>query len=182
MNNKLTSIPTCKRFVVPLQYDKDAEVGSNLVKLPTSATAVKEKDGSIYCQPEILCEGIELPRVNYDYNGKKYKYVYATEVQWSPVPTKIAKLNVQTKEVLHWGEDHCWPSEPIFVPSPDAREEDEGVVLTCVVVSEPNKAPFLLILDAKTFKELGRATVNVEMHLDLHGMFIPQNDLGAETE
>lgn len=57
-----------------------------------------------------------------------------------------------------------------------------GVVLTCVVVTEPNKAPFLLILDAKTFKELGRATVNVEMHLDLHGMFIPQNDLEAEME
>ncbi|NXW03305.1 BCDO1 dioxygenase, partial [Fregetta grallaria] len=181
-NNKLTSIPTCKRFVVPLQYDKDAEVGSNLVTLPSTATAVKEKDGSIYCQPEILCEGIELPRINYDYNGKKYKYVFATEVQWSPVPTKIVKFNVQTKEMLHWGEDHGWPSEPIFVPSPDAREEDDGIVLTCVVMSDPKAAPFLLVLDAKTFKELGRATVDVEMHLDLHGMFIPEKDLKTETE
>lgn len=42
-------------FSIPLF--QDAELGSNLVKLPTSATAVKEKDGSIYCQPEILCEG-----------------------------------------------------------------------------------------------------------------------------
>lgn len=33
--------------------------------------------------------GIELPRINYDYNGKKYKYVYVTEVKWSPVPTKV---------------------------------------------------------------------------------------------
>lgn len=38
----------------------------------------------------LLYLGIELPRVNYDYNGKKYKYVYATEVQWSPVPTKVS--------------------------------------------------------------------------------------------
>ncbi|KAM6354102.1 LOW QUALITY PROTEIN: beta,beta-carotene 15,15'-dioxygenase [Alca torda] len=175
--NKLTSIPTCKRFVVPLQYDKDAEVGSNLVTLPSTATAVKEKDGSIYCQP-VLCEGIELHRINYDYNGKKYKYVFATEVQWNPVPTKIAKFNVQTKEMLHWGEDHCWPSEPIFVPSPDAREEDDGIVLTCIVMSD-QEAPFLLVLDAK-IKELGRAT-DVEMHLDLHGMFI-QKDLKLDTE
>ncbi|NXW14647.1 BCDO1 dioxygenase, partial [Circaetus pectoralis] len=180
--SKLTSIPTCKRFVVPLQYDKDAEVGSNLVALPSTATAVKEKDGSIYCHPEILCEGIELPRINYDYNGKKYNYVFATEVQWSPVPTKILKFNIQKKEMLYWGEDHSWPSEPVFVPSPDAREEDDGIVLTCVVKSDPKEAPFLLVLDAKTFKELGRATVDVEMHMDLHGMFIPEKDLKAETE
>ncbi|XP_032925240.1 beta,beta-carotene 15,15'-dioxygenase isoform X1 [Catharus ustulatus] len=181
-NVKLTSIPTCKRFVVPLQYDKDAVVDSNLVTLPSTATAVKQKDGSIYCQPEILCEGIELPRINYDYNGKKYKYVFATEVQWSPVPTKIAKFNTQTKEMLHWGQDDCWPSEPVFVPSPDAKEEDDGVVLTCVVKTDPKDPPFLLVMDAKTFTELGRATVNVEMHMDLHGMFIPQQDVKTDTE
>ncbi|RMC09252.1 hypothetical protein DUI87_14260 [Hirundo rustica rustica] len=181
-NVKFTSIPTCKRFVVPLQYDKDAAVDSNLVTLPSTATAVREKDGSIYCQPEILCEGIELPRINYDYNGKKYKYVYATEVQWSPVPTKIAKFNTQTKEMLHWGQDDCWPSEPVFVPRPDAKEEDDGVVLTCVVKTDPKDPPFLLVLDAKTFTELGRATVNVEMHMDLHGMFIPQQAMKTETE
>ncbi|NXC22492.1 BCDO1 dioxygenase, partial [Corythaeola cristata] len=157
-NNKLTSIPTCKRFVVPLQYDKDAKVGSNLVRLPSTATAIKEKDGSIYCQPEILCEGETYP-------------LYRSQI-----------FNVQTKEMLHWEEDHCWPSEPIFVPSPDAREEDDGILLTCIVTSDPKKAPFLLVLDAKTFKELGRATVDVELHLDLHGMFIPEKDVKTETE
>lgn len=85
-------------------------------------------------------------------------------------------------EKLHWEEDHCWPSEPVFVPNPDAKEEDDGVVLTCIVVSDPNKAPFLLVLDAKTFKELGRAIVGVELHLDLHGMFIPEKDSNTETE
>lgn len=49
-------------------------------------------------------------------------------------------------------------------------------------MSDPKEAPFLLVLDAKTFKELGRATVDVEMHLDLHGMFIPEKDLKTETE
>ncbi|XP_064016058.1 beta,beta-carotene 15,15'-dioxygenase isoform X1 [Pogoniulus pusillus] len=181
-NDKLSSVPTCKRFVVPLQHDKDAEVGSNLVTLPSTATAVKEKDGSIYCQPEVLCQGIELPRINYDYNGKNYKYVFATRVQWNPVPAEIVKLNMETKETLQWGEDHCWPSEPVFVPSPDAKEEDDGVILSCVVMTDPKKAPFLLILDAKTFKELGRAMVNIEMHLDLHGIFIPEKDLKTETE
>lgn len=59
---------------------------------------------------------------------------------------------------------------------------DAGIILTCIVVSDPKQAPFLLILDAKTFKELSRVTVNVGMHLDLHGMFIPEKDLKTETE
>ncbi|XP_028595438.2 beta,beta-carotene 15,15'-dioxygenase [Podarcis muralis] len=182
-NTKLNSIPTCKRFVIPLQYDKEAEIGSNLVQLPsTTATAVKEKDGSIYCQPELLYEGIELPRINYDYNGKKYRYIYATQVKWSPVPTQVVKVDTLTKTALHWEEEHCWPAEPIFVPSPNAKEEDDGIILSPIVTSDPQKPPFLLILDAKTFKEIARAMVKTDLHLDLHGLFIPEKDLKVEPE
>uniref|UniRef100_A0A8D0BZ10 Beta-carotene oxygenase 1 n=1 Tax=Salvator merianae TaxID=96440 RepID=A0A8D0BZ10_SALMN len=182
-NVKLNSIPSCMRFVIPLQYDKDAEVGSNLVRLPsTTATAVKEKDGSIYCQPEILCEGIELPRINYDYNGRKYRYIFAAEVKWSPVPTQIVKFDILTRKSLHWVEEHCWPAEPVFVPSPDAKEEDDGIILSTIVTTDPQKFPFLLILDAKTFKELARAVVSVDLHLDLHGIFIPGKDLKTDQD
>ncbi|XP_063801850.1 beta,beta-carotene 15,15'-dioxygenase isoform X1 [Pseudophryne corroboree] len=173
----MTSIPYAKRFVVPLQYDKKANVGANLVRLPdTSATAVRDKDGEICCNPEILCEGIELPRINYDYNGKKYRYVYASHVEWRPIPTKLLKFDVVTKEMLVWSEDMCWPAEPLFVPHPDGKEEDDGVILSSIVSSNPNKSSFLLILDAKTFKEVGRASVNANVHLDLHGIFIPDKN------
>lgn len=57
-----------------------------------------------------------------------------------------------------------------------------GVVLTCVVKTDPKNPPFLLVLDAKTFTELCRATVNAEMHMDLHGVFIPQQAMKTETE
>lgn len=33
--------------------------------------------------------GLELPRINYARNGKPYRYVFAAEVQWSPIPTKV---------------------------------------------------------------------------------------------
>lgn len=33
--------------------------------------------------------GLELPRINYAHNGKRYRYVFAAEVQWSPIPTKV---------------------------------------------------------------------------------------------
>ncbi|KAG9475125.1 hypothetical protein GDO78_003536 [Eleutherodactylus coqui] len=172
----LTSAPTCKRFVVPLQYDKKAEVGVNLVKIPTTATAVKDKNDEICCHPEILCEGIELPRINYDYNGKKYRYVYASHVEWRPIPTQIVKFDTVTKEMLVWNEDMCWPAEPLFVPDPNGKEEDDGIILSSIVSSDPKKSSFLLILDAKTFKEVGRASVNANIHVDLHGIFIPDNN------
>nr|KAF6285275.1 beta-carotene oxygenase 1 [Myotis myotis] len=104
-----------------------------------------------------------------------------------PVPTlkrfavplctdKILKYDILTKSFLRWGEQHCWPSEPVFVPTPDAKEEDDGILLSAIVSSDPQKLPFLLILDAKTFAELARAYVDVDMHLDLHGLFIPDTD------
>uniref|UniRef100_A0A8C5N3V2 Beta-carotene oxygenase 1 n=1 Tax=Leptobrachium leishanense TaxID=445787 RepID=A0A8C5N3V2_9ANUR len=126
----LTSTPTCKRFVIPLQDEKvlkSVEVGANLVKLPkTTAKATKDKNGDIACSPEILCDGIELPRINYAYNGKKNRYVYASHVEWRPIPTKIVKFDTVTRDMLIWTEDNCWPAEPLFVPHPDAKEEDDG--------------------------------------------------------
>ncbi|XP_006754522.1 PREDICTED: beta,beta-carotene 15,15'-dioxygenase isoform X2 [Myotis davidii] len=148
-NSRIVPVPTLKRFAVPLCTDKNAEVGSNLIKLAsTTARALKEKDDQVYCQPELLCEGLELPQINYAHNGKRYR----------------------------WGEEHCWPSEPVFVSTPDAKEEDDGILLSAIVSSDPQKLPFLLILDAKTFAELARAYVDVDMHLDLHGLFIPDTD------
>ncbi|MGH0115710.1 UNVERIFIED_CONTAM: hypothetical protein FKN15_046895 [Acipenser sinensis] len=176
-NNKLSSKPSCRRFVLPLQSEKDASIGSDLVKLKcTTATAVKEKEGSLFCHPEILCEGAELPRINYDFNGKKHRYVYITGVELTPVPTVVMKFDVDTRQMLEWKEDNCWPSELVFVPSPNAIEEDDGVVLSVVVCPDPNKAAFLLVLDAKTFKEIARASVDVDMHIDMHGYFIPPTE------
>ncbi|XP_006004911.1 beta,beta-carotene 15,15'-dioxygenase [Latimeria chalumnae] len=174
--NTSSSKPACRRFVIPLQPDKDAELGTNLVKLAsTTADAIKEKD-SIYCHPEILVEDIELPRINYNYNGKKYRYIYVTGIAWKPIPTKIVKFDTLTRKSVEWQEEDCWPAEPVFVPSPDAKEEDDGIVLSSIVCTSPNKFPFLLILDAKTFTELARASINADVHLDLHGYFIPEKN------
>ncbi|KAJ8785863.1 hypothetical protein J1605_006823 [Eschrichtius robustus] len=198
-NSRLTSVPTLKRFAVPLRVDKNAEEGSNLIRLSsTTARALKEKEDQVYCQPELLYEGLELPRINYAHNGKRYRYVFAAEIQWSPIPTKgismlsnrsfpcfspsdaqIIKYDILTKSSLKWGEAHCWPAEPVFVPTPGAKDEDHGIILSAIVSTDPQKLPFLLVLDAKTFTELARASVDVEMHLDLHGLFIPGADWDA---
>ena len=48
-----------------------------------------------------------------------------------------------------------------------------GVILSSVISPDPNISPFMLILDAKTFTEVARASIPASIHLDLHGQFIP---------
>ncbi len=47
-----------------------------------------------------------------------------------------------------------------------------GVILSSVVSFNPQKPPFLVVLDAKSFKEIARATIDAAIHVDLHGLFI----------
>lgn len=173
-SNKSFSLPVCQRFVLPLNVDKDSPTGSNLVTLTdTTAQAVMQEDGSVYCQPDILFEGLELPGINYNFNTKKYRYFYGSRMEWSPHPNKMAKFDIVTREHIEWQEENCYPSEPVFVASPGTVEEDDGVILSSVISPDPDISPFMLVLDAKTFQEIARASIPANVHMDLHGYFIP---------
>ncbi|XP_064169865.1 carotenoid-cleaving dioxygenase, mitochondrial-like [Anguilla rostrata] len=67
-----------------------------------------------------------------------------------------------------WHHPGLFPSEPIFVPSPDAMEEDNGVILSVVITPTQEKSTFLLVLDAKTFEELSRAEVPINIPYGFH--------------
>ncbi|KAM3584931.1 uncharacterized protein V6R79_002897 [Siganus canaliculatus] len=173
-SNKKFSPPVCQRFVLPLAVDPDAAKGANLVTLTdTTARAVLQEDGSVYCQPDTLFEGLELPGINYRFNAKKYRYFYGSRVEWSPHPNKIAKVDIVTRKHVEWRQESCYPSEPVFVASPGAVEEDDGVILSSVISPDPAIAPFMLVLDAKTFREIARASIPASVHMDLHGYFVP---------
>uniref|UniRef100_A0A1A8FIK9 Beta-carotene 15,15'-monooxygenase 1b n=2 Tax=Nothobranchius korthausae TaxID=1143690 RepID=A0A1A8FIK9_9TELE len=172
--NKDFSPPVCQRFVLPLDVQKESPRGTNLVTLKdTTAQAVMQEDESVYCQPEILFEGLELPGINYSFNSRKYRYIYGSRLEWSPHPNKIAKVDITTKTHIEWHQVNCYPSEPVFVASPGAQEEDDGVILSSIICADPGVSPFLLILNARTFEEIARASIPAPVHIDLHGLFIP---------
>ncbi|XP_045906740.1 beta-carotene oxygenase 1, like [Micropterus dolomieu] len=172
--NKKFSAPLCLRFVLPLSVNKESPRGSNLVTLTdTTAQAVMQEDGAVYCQPDSLLPGLELPGINYSFNAKKYRYFYGSRVEWSPHPNKLAKFDIVTRRHVEWQQENCFPSEPVFVASPGAVEEDDGVILSSVISPDPTVSPFMLVLDAKTFKEIARAYIPASVHMDLHGHFIP---------
>lgn len=134
---------------------------NNLVKLEGSeAAAFSMPDGSIFCKSEILCSlGCETPRINYDRNfGSEYQYFYAisSDVDLEN-PGTLIKVDIYNKNSLTWCENNCYPSEPIFVPSPDLSSEDDGVILASMVWGKGDEnRTGLLVLDARTMTELGR--------------------------
>lgn len=103
----------------------EALLSTNLIKLgQTNCKAVKLSDGSIFCKPEQLCNlGCETPRINYEKClGVKYRYFYAISSDVDAEnPGTLIKVDTNTKTCRTWCEVNCYPSEPVFVPSPDSN-------------------------------------------------------------
>jgi carotenoid cleavage dioxygenase-like enzyme len=120
----------------------------------------------------------EFPRISEAYDGLSYTYLYAAgfkgKHKGKEADTEsLYKVNTGTKEVLTWFEEGCSPGEPLFVPAPGALAEDDGVVLT-VVIDRAHNGSFLLVLDAKTFKEIGRAQAPHLIPPGFHGQYYRQ--------
>ncbi|XP_045569537.1 beta,beta-carotene 9',10'-oxygenase [Salmo salar] len=93
-----------------------------------------------------------------------------TGVNLNTRPTSSA-TSFKTAEDKVWYQKGLFPSEPVFVPSPEAVEEDDGVILSVVVTPTEDKRTFLLVLNARTWEELGRAEVPVNVPYGFHGAF-----------
>lgn len=133
----------------------------NLVELKNSnAEAYHMPNGSIFCKPELLCDlGCETPRINYEKNlGLEYQFFYAISSDVDAEnPGTLIKVDNYNKTKLTWCDNNCYPSEPIFVASPGANTEDDGVILASMLWGRGNENRVgLLVLDAKTMTELGR--------------------------
>ena len=68
---------------------------------------------------------------------------------------------------------HLTAGEPIFVADPESEDEDGGVVLSVVLDGVAGKS-YLLVLDAKEFKEVGRANVDGVVGFGFHGTHVPE--------
>ncbi|KAL1920081.1 uncharacterized protein VTP21DRAFT_1227 [Calcarisporiella thermophila] len=118
---------------------------------------------------------LELPRVNPKFQGRPYKYIYgiglSPKAATNPghIWDSIVKADLEYRLMTAmWHEDHCYPSEAVFIPAPPTavaaaansnevqpEDEDAGVLLSVVFDGQSNKS-FLLCLDAKNLTELAR--------------------------
>jgi beta,beta-carotene 9',10'-dioxygenase len=114
----------------------------------------------------------ELPRIYYErYNMQPYRYVYG--VGAAPdggFLDHLVKVDVESGSVLRWGETGCYAGEPVFVPTPDGTAEDDGVILS-VILDARAQTSFLLVVDARDMREIGRACVPQHIPFGFHGGF-----------
>jgi carotenoid cleavage dioxygenase-like enzyme len=121
----------------------------------------------------LVDEPLELPRINYGAcHERPHRYVWGVGVGDSGWLDRIVHADVQERSTSTWSEPGCYPGEPVFVPSPEARAEDDGVLLSVVFDSAAQRS-FLLVLDASSLEELARAMAPHHIPFGFHGQFAP---------
>lgn len=122
---------------------------------------------------ETLYQGpVKFPTINYRaVNGRHHRYVYLAETDGnSSLSTSITKVDIETETVRQWRDSGTHPGKPLFVPSPDANGEDDGIILSVVLDPEADRSQ-LVCLDATTLRELGRAHLPHWLPFGFHGQF-----------
>lgn len=169
---------TVKRIVIPMEVTEKAAPELNLVMLAgTKAKAHRQKDGSLLLTPDnVTSFAYEIPSINPQYAGKRYRYFYGTVGDMTGTTGKVGKVDMDTRETKDWFEDGLYGGVCYFIPRPGATAEDDGVVLVSQAHGgAEKKKTTLLILNATDMTELARAVFNTpsDVPRSLHGLYIP---------
>lgn len=115
----------------------------------------------------------ELPAINPAYSTRPSRYVYSIVNRgYSVFLDGLSKIDTESKGVVFWDNEYGHtPGEPIFVADPQGKEEDDGVLLS-VVLDGIKETSYLVCLDARNMREIGRATVGSAVGLGFHGAFV----------
>ncbi len=121
----------------------------------------------------------EFPTLNPNQVGHSYRYLFmgaASQKTGSAPLQGIQKLDWDTGETQLWDAAPTgYVSEPIFVPKPQAQEEDEGWLLTLVYDGENHRSD-VVILDASNLHQQPIAKLHLKNHIPygLHGSWTSQ--------
>lgn len=158
-----------RRFDLNLSTQQCTEPHENLQPLSDD----QQQSYPISYRNSLVPVQFDLPRINSNFIGKPYRYVYAVRGPPDYKFDALLKIDLKTQQVVGlWKESCKSPSEPVFVPKPESTVEDDGVILTIVFEQETNQS-FILVLDAATFQEITRAYLPVHIPFSLHGNFYP---------
>jgi torulene dioxygenase len=122
--------------------------------------------------------GIELPVVAPSVYNKPYRYAYGIamlhpEVQRT-ITDGIIKLDMSSPSssstTKFWSKPNHTPSEPVFVPRPNGKDEDDGVLLS-IVLDEQAKRSSMVVIDAKEMKEVASAEMGTVFPIGFHGVW-----------
>ncbi|OBT63897.1 hypothetical protein VE03_06570 [Pseudogymnoascus sp. 23342-1-I1] len=111
----------------------------------------------------------EFPTINPDYVTRPNRFLYSiVDSGKSSYFDSIAKTDLDTKKSVFWTQERHTPGEAIFVPNPEGKSEDDGVLLVVNYDGDTGKS-YLLCLDARDLSEMGRAEVDGIVPAGFHG-------------
>ena len=121
----------------------------------------------------------EFPFVHPKHAGRPYRYLFmgAAHRESGNAPLQaILKLDVTTGEEQLWSAaPQGFISEPIFIPRPNASQEDDGWVLTLVYNAGYHRSD-VVILDGRDLNQGPVARLHLKHHIPygLHGNWTPE--------
>ena len=114
----------------------------------------------------------EFSNINPAYYTRPYKYAYMTKNVFS-LHGGVVKLNVEDGSLITKELPDVWfPTEPIFVASPGATEEDDGVVMMSGVDGDQEKG-FIIIFNATNMDVIYQGRAPKKTLIGLHSKFFP---------
>ncbi|KAF9233638.1 carotenoid oxygenase [Melanogaster broomeanus] len=133
-------------------------------------------------RPGVADHSCDLPTVNPRTLTNPSRYIYGvTDRGNSNFFDGLVKYDTYTREPKFWFCEGQNPGEPIFIPEPDGKDEHDGVLLSVVLNGLEGKS-FLLVLDARTMEELGRASMECAVGFGFHGLYASSTSVGIPLE
>ncbi|MBD2571178.1 carotenoid oxygenase family protein [Anabaena lutea] len=131
-------------------------------------------------QPQLIdSRCCEFPTIHPNHVGRQYRYLYcgAAHAETGNAPLQgILKIDLESQQKQIWSfAPRGFVGEPIFVPRPNAQQEDDGWVIALVYDAEYHRSD-VVILDAKNFQKGVIAKLHLKHHIPygLHGSFTNQ--------
>ena len=119
---------------------------------------------------------VELPRINEALTGRNNRYLYAVMQPTASEMRGIIRYDIMTGAIqrhnIATGDQN---SEPVFVPHPQGKSEDDGWLLVCVY-RQATHCSDVIILDARdiTSEPLATITLPCRIPAGFHGAWLPK--------
>jgi carotenoid cleavage dioxygenase-like enzyme len=157
--------------IVKSLYLEELRAGGGIPAPALTRFTISPRAGTV-ARERLVAEPIDLPRIDYGRCSERpYRYVWGAGTDGSGFFDRIVRADLDSRSSLTWSEPDCWPGEPVFVARPDAGGEGDGVLLS-VVLDGGTGTSFLLVLDAATLAEVGRAIVPHHIPFGFHGQHV----------
>lgn len=156
--------------IIDALYLDELRAGKAVPRSALTRYTIPLGDGPV-SQQILSSVALELPRIAYRrLAGRRYRYVWGAGQLGGGFLDSLVKQDLEAAKIMTWSEEDTFPGEPVFVATPGAEGEDDGVLLSVVLDGDARRS-FLLVLDAATMREHARAYAPHVIPFGFHGNY-----------